>query len=273
MPTSSRLLFLLPLFLLSSSLVAGDFLDGLPKCWRSCINNSNDLNCDGWDIPCICKASRGAFITDTVACARSTCDSPHWSIDLFLGPLELACEVVGQKIPQSIISSAECAATQSTAAPTSTSSARHTSKAQTHRSDVQTTVYITETYTTTITQTTTDDAGSTLYIIIPVIVEPSTILYGTASTLTDKGVAASTTTDFAISTIVVSPVPVSSSAAVTSAPQQASQTKSQTSSTSSKKTAETNNSNGSPFTNPQAAASTQTRSWVLAGLGLLVALF
>ena len=120
-----------------------------------------------------------------------------------------------------------------------------------------------------------NSAGTTIYVIVPVIVEPSTVIYGKTSTLTDKGVTASTIVSE--STIIVSPIPssgasaTSSAAAVTSAAQQAGGAQSSTS--SSKKASQTNNSNGSPFTNPQAAASTQSRSWLLAAVGLFVALF
>lgn len=204
---------------------------------------------------------------------RSSCDSSDWDVDLFLGPLELVCNVVGRHIPDSVISSAQCAATE-TSQPSSKPSATHKSKSH-HSQAAQTTDYITETYTTTVTQTTTNSAGTTIYIIIPITVEPSTIIYGKTSTLTDKGVAVSTIVSE--STILVSLVPssgasgASSAVAVTSAAQQASGAQSSTS--SSKKASQTNNSNGSPFTNPQAAASTQSRSWLLAAMGLFVALF
>lgn len=266
------LLSLFPAFALLLSSVAGDLIGSFPRCWQQCINNSN-LNCGGWDVPCICKASKGTFLTDTVSCARSSCDSSDWDVDLFLGPLELACNVVGQRIPDSIISSAQCAATE-TSQPSSKSGATYESKSH-HSQATQTTDYITETYTTTITQTTTNSAGTTIYIIVPVIVEPSTVIYGKTSTLTDKGVTASTIVSE--STIIVSPIPssgasaTSSAATVTSAAQQAGGAQSSTS--SSKKASQTNNSNGSPFTNPQAAASTQSRSWLLAAVGLFVALF
>jgi len=265
------LLSLFPAFALLSS-VAGDLIDSFPRCWQQCIDNSN-LNCGGRDVPCICKASKGTFLTDTVSCARSSCDSSDWHVGLFLAPLELACDLVGQHIPDTVISSAQCAATE-TSQPSSKSSATHESKSHDSQA-AQTTDYITKTYTTTVTQTTTNSAGTTIYIIVPIIVDPSTVIYGKTSTLTDKGIAASTIVSD--STILVSPVPssgassASSVAAVTSAAQQASRTQSSTS--SSKKASQTNNSNGSPFTNPQAAANTQSRSWLLAAVGLFVALF
>lgn len=264
------LLSLFPAFALLSS-VAGDLIDSFPRCWQQCIDNSN-LDCGRGDIPCICKASKGTFLTDTVSCARSSCDS-DWDVDLFLGPLELTCNAVGQRIPDSVISSVQCAATD-TSQPSSKSGATYESKSH-HSQAAQTTDYITGTYTTIITQTTTNSAGTTIYIIVPVIVEPSAVIYGKTSTLIDKGVTASTTVSE--STILVSPVPssgasaASSAAAVTSAAQQAGGAQSSTS--SSKKASQTNNSNGSPFTNPQAAASTQSRSWLLAAVGLFVALF
>jgi len=269
------LLSLFPAFALLSS-VAGDLTDSFPRCWQQCIDNSN-LNCEGWDVPCICKASKGTFLTDTVSCARSSCDSSDWDVGLFLAPLELACDLVGQHIPDSVISSAQCAATE-TSQPSSKSSATHESTSHDSQA-AQTTDYITKTYTTTVTQTTTNSAGTTIYIIVPIIVDPSTVIYGKTSTLTDKGIAASTMVSD--STILVSPVPTSgassasSVAAVTSAAQQTGGTQSSTSSStsSSKKASQTNNSNGSPFTNPQAAANTQSKSWLLAAVGLFVALF
>lgn len=266
------LLSLFPAFALLSS-VTGDLIDSLPRCWQQCIDNSS-LDCGGWDVPCICKASKGTFLTDTVSCTRSSCDSSDWDVSLFLGPLELACNVVGQSIPDSAISSAQCAATD-TSQPSSKPSATLESKSHHHSQVTQTTDYITETYTTTVTQTTTNSAGTTIYIIVPVIVEPSTVIYGKTSTLTDKDVA--TSTIVSEGTILVSPIPSSGASAASSAPvvtsaaQQASGAQSSTS--SSKKASQTNNSNGSPFTNPQAAASTQSRSWLLAAVGLFVALF
>lgn len=266
------LLSLFPAFALLSS-VAGEFLGGLPRCWTQCIDTYNQ-NCGELDFPCICKASQGAFLTDTVSCARSSCGSSDFEVQLFLGPLEIACEAVNQPIPDSVISSAECTATDSSQ-PSSTLSATPQSKSHQHSQAAQTTDYITKTYTTTVTQTTTNTDGTTIYIIVPIIIQPSTVIYGKTSTLTDEGIAASTT--FSKSTILVSPSPssgasaVSSAAIVTSAAHQAGGTTSSTS--SSKKGTPTDNSNGSLFINPQAAASTQSRSWLLAAVGLLVALF
>lgn len=268
------LLSLLPAFALLAS-VSADFIDGLPKCWRSCVKKT-DLGCDGWDLPCICKASKGTFLTDTISCARSDCSSSDWDVQLFLSPLELLCDTVGQSIPKSIIKSAENCATQ-TASPTTpatTKTAEHASAIERHSDKSQD--YITTTYTTTITETTTDSYGSTVYVIIPVIVEPSTLVYGKPSTSVAKGVdEPSTSTEE--STVIVSPSPVGSSKAVptaTSGSPEAAQTQKQTgtATSSSKKGGPTNNSNGSPFSNPQAAASTTSRSWALAVFGLLVAL-
>jgi len=265
------LFFLLPAFALLVS-VSADFIDALPKCWRSCVKDSN-LNCDGWDLSCICKASKGSFLTDTISCARSECDSDDWDVQLFLGPLEVLCATVGESIPNSIIKVAENCATQTAKQPPASTAKHVSSKVHSDKSQD----YITTTYTTTITETRTDSQGSTVYVIIPVIVEPSTFIYGKPSTSIAKGNDEPSTTDgttVAESTVLISPSPLSSStptAAATSGSQQAAE--SGTATSSSKKGGPTDNSNGSPFTNPQAAASTQSRSWVLALFGLLVALF
>jgi len=264
---------LLPALALLAS-VSADFIDALPKCWRSCVKDTN-LNCNGWDLPCICKASKGTFLTDTISCARSGCDSDDWDVQLFLGPLEALCFSVGESIPDSVIKVAEnCATETAKATQASTKTAKHASSKD-HSDKTQD--YITTTYTTTITETRTDSQGSTIYVIIPVIVEPSTFIYGEPSTSVAKGVDEPSTTDgttVAASTVLISPSPLGSStptAAATSGSQGAAQ--SGTSTSSSKKGGPTDNSNGSPFTNPQAAASTQSRSWVLALFGLLVTLF
>ncbi|KAH6660559.1 hypothetical protein BKA67DRAFT_548432 [Truncatella angustata] len=77
----------------------------LPSCASDCIENSG---CDTSDIKCMCWASRGSFLPDVVACMYREC-SQDISVDTWLTPLELACEVLGQPIPVSAISSAEAA--------------------------------------------------------------------------------------------------------------------------------------------------------------------
>jgi len=264
------LLSLLPAFALLAS-VSADLIDGLPSCWESCAEDQN-LSCDGWDLPCICKASKGTFLTDTVSCARSNCDTSDWNVQLFLGPLELLCATVGESLPRSIIKAAENCATQ-TAPPkaSSTKTAKHASSK--HRSD-KSQNYITTTYTTTITETTTDKSGSTVYVIIPVIVEPSTMIYGKPSTSVARGFDEPITSDTILtSTLLVSPSPLGTSDSTPAATTetQAAQTQSESAAATSSKGKD--NSNGTPFYNPQAAASTQERSWVLALFGLLVVLF
>ncbi|KAF2813480.1 uncharacterized protein BDZ99DRAFT_257262 [Mytilinidion resinicola] len=136
--------------------VSADFglVDSLPKCWRSCVAETN-LNCDGWDLP----SSKGTFLTDTVSCARSDCNSEDWDVQLFLGPLEMLCNTVHQPIPSSIIKSVENCATQ-TASPKAKSTAKPASEKHHHTDKSQD--YITSTYTSTITETRTDSQGSTV---------------------------------------------------------------------------------------------------------------
>ncbi|KAF2496365.1 hypothetical protein BU16DRAFT_526861 [Lophium mytilinum] len=262
----SRLSLLSAFALVVSVSADSGFVDSLPKCWRSCVADTN-LNCDGWDLPCICKASKGTFLTDTVSCARSDCDSDNMDVQLFLGPLELLCDTVKQPIPNSIIKSAENCATQ-TASAKAISTAKPASEKHHHTDKSQD--YITSTYTSTITETRTDSQGSTVYVIIPVVVEPSTVVYGKPETSVAGGGDDETTT-FEQSTLVMSASPLDSStaaAATTTGPQKAEQTA--TSTSSSKKAGPSDN--GSPFENMQAAASTRERSWGLAVFGLLAAL-
>jgi hypothetical protein len=76
-----------------------------PSCVSDCIQGSG---CDAADVKCMCEASQGSFLTDVVVCTYRDC-TQIVSVDVLLGPLEFACNVLGESIPDSAVSSAEAA--------------------------------------------------------------------------------------------------------------------------------------------------------------------
>ncbi|KAF2468656.1 uncharacterized protein BDR25DRAFT_304699 [Lindgomyces ingoldianus] len=248
-----------------------DWLDTLPDCWQECLSETGS-GCDS--ATCICKASNlDGYLPDAVSCARTTCDANDWTIDPFLVTLQAYCGFVGNDIPESIISSAQCAATETSKAakPTSTRQAQHSQKSQAHRTKSNGgDEVLTSIYTTTITQTTTDSDGATLQIIIPVVMGPSTVSYGSTITSTLDGKASATDS---ASSDAASPSPTAATSAPVSTPTGQGQVGSST--TSSKKAEKTssNNNNGSPFENMQAGASRWKFSGGLVGVGVLAGLF
>ncbi|ORY02371.1 hypothetical protein BCR34DRAFT_605600 [Clohesyomyces aquaticus] len=232
-----------------------DWIDMLPECLQDCLDTSN--GCDS--ARCICKASQhDGYLASAMSCARDTCDEDEFSPGLFLSTLESYCSMVGKDIPYPIISAAECAATETSKAPqpTPTNRGPASQKSQAH-SSMSKGNDLTRTLTKTITQTTTDSNGATLQLIIPVIMGPNTMSYGSTITSTLGGEASSTD---APSNTAASPSPTAAPSAPPSTPAQQGQVGSST--TSSQKAGKTSSgNNGSPFENMQAGAG----RWELSG--------
>jgi len=164
-------------------------LASLPQCIQSCIEKSPDTNCDITDVGCICRASAGSFLTDTVVCIRSNCDN-NLDINVLLTTIELACDIAGSPIPDSAIQSAENVASSTAAVTTTTSggsgptSTGAVTVTQPHGSSTVTIVYpITEWRTTTVS-----GPGSTVTSI------STTSALGTVSTYTATDSEGHTTT-------------------------------------------------------------------------------
>ncbi|KAF2176745.1 hypothetical protein K469DRAFT_721949 [Zopfia rhizophila CBS 207.26] len=245
-----------------------DWVDMLPDCWQDCLNNSNDVSCDS--ARCICKASKSdSFLPDAVYCAHSNCDAEDWAIDAFLIPLQVYCGAIGKEIPYSILSSAQCAATETSQQPKATSTRRpHSQDSNGYKSKSKGGDELTSLVTTTVTQTTTDENGATLQIIVPVVMGPNTISYGKTitSSLEESASATGSPSSAAVSQ---SPTPAASASLST----QAQQGQIASSTTSSKKSEKTSNNNGSPFENMQAGATRWSFSGALVGLGILAGVF
>jgi len=111
----------LVLSILISSTYA-QFLSSLPQCIQTCINNSDDESCSAADIKCLCRASSGSFLPDTIACMHSNCDG-NIDSDLLLDPLQWLCQLAGAPIPNSAISKATSAVESTTATVTMTATA------------------------------------------------------------------------------------------------------------------------------------------------------
>ncbi|KAK6072513.1 hypothetical protein SCUP515_07344 [Seiridium cupressi] len=115
---------------------------GFPGCVSNCIESSG---CSTANVKCMCQASQGTFLSDVVACTYSDC-SQAISVDDLLGPLELACGVLGEPIPDSAISSAEAAQSSidnpkpstTTVVITATTTAKTTSSGKTTHTAIST---------------------------------------------------------------------------------------------------------------------------------------
>ncbi|KAM0814548.1 hypothetical protein AB5N19_00338 [Seiridium cardinale] len=137
---------------------------GFPGCVSNCIENSG---CSTANVKCMCQASQGTFLSDVVACTYSDC-SQAISVDDLLGPLELACGVLGEPIPDSAISSAEAAQSSidnpkpstTTVLITATTTAKTTSSGKTTHTAISTsTPTSVETDSVTETSTSSHDTG------------------------------------------------------------------------------------------------------------------
>ncbi|KAJ4372867.1 hypothetical protein N0V83_003158 [Neocucurbitaria cava] len=183
------------------------WLQGLPKCWQSCLSSTED-GCNS--TKCVCKSTEdsASYLPDAVSCAASQCDVDDWALDLVLGPLQLYCSAIDCSIPDQVMASAYAAATSTEEPSQATATAQSSTK--TKDSEPQTTTGsddgqdLTSTVKTTLTQTTTDADGNTIQLVVPIIIGPSGMSTGDVVTSTVDGSASSTE---AASSTIASPSP------------------------------------------------------------------
>ncbi|EPE36335.1 hypothetical protein GLAREA_05673 [Glarea lozoyensis ATCC 20868] len=166
-------------------------LNSLPSCIVDCINNSPDTNCSLLDISCLCRASAGNFLTDTVTCMRAQCDN-SLNTNVLLSPLQLACQLAGSPIPASAIRNAEIVASQlqGVVTTTVTAGASPSSTPQSPTNVQVTTTTVQSLMTSTVTQTTTRD-GNVLQSVVPVIVGQGTTRFGSGSAVSSISTSSS----------------------------------------------------------------------------------
>jgi len=155
------------LSLLFMPLVGAVFISDLPSCFKDCITSSGDLNCALTDIGCICRASNGNFLPDVVTCFRANCDD-HLSANVFLTPLQFACQLFGAPISSQALRDAQVAATNVVQPATVTATATATVSVITAPTAVITTTTIAQKSTVSVEQstyTTRDLNGSTRTVI------------------------------------------------------------------------------------------------------------
>lgn len=232
-----------------------DWVHGLPKCWESCLKSTSD-GCNSKS--CICDSSQDDdYLTSAVECVVRSCGAEELEVDLtFLAPLQMYCAATGDDIPDSVMSSAyACAtATATSATPSPTRKVEHSSQENNgHKTTKEASNGLESTVTSTVTLTTTNGEGSTLQVLIPIVMGPSTMTTGEiiTSTLDSKSTA--------------SPAASSTPEPVAAAPTQA-----QDSSSPSATAKETNIGQGSPFDISQGGAAHWDFSGALAGAGLLL---
>ncbi|KNG48710.1 hypothetical protein DDE82_002644 [Stemphylium lycopersici] len=252
------------------------WLQGLPNCWQDCVASTQD-GCSSRKCMCKTSGSSASYLPNAVACAVSTCDADEWALELVLGPLQLYCDAIDFSIPDQVMDNAYSAASDESkqtsttttrqvhsstkesksktdsptltataaSAPTPTSTPTTTTTGK-HSSDE--TEDLTSAVSTTITETTTDSAGNTLQIIVPIVMGPTSISTGSIVTSTVGGSSRSHSSS-AHSTTSASPSPTAQtpSPAPTADP-------SSTLESGSEETEPPANGNGSPFENMQADA-------------------
>ncbi|MCJ1255503.1 hypothetical protein MMC24_003319 [Lignoscripta atroalba] len=186
--------FALTLLFTSFSVSFAQVIADLPQCWQNCINN-RDFTCSDTDIPCICQASRGTFLTDVVACVNSACSSDtDLGPDLVLSLLEAMCQFAGIPIPPDVIQSAEDA--ENTGAASSGWGFGYGAGSITTRDgDLVGVVPLTagERTTTTLVGQVTDGYGQTYTVLVPEIYDSSTTFYGAIETVTSPVATATRT--------------------------------------------------------------------------------
>ena len=156
----------------------------------------------------ICRLSNGNFLTDVVTCVKGNCDNQLDS-NLFITPLQLACNLAGAPISTAAIRNAENAVTSGGYNAQTTTvvvgqTATTTANAGFQSVSIMTVTAAPETRTMTSIQTTTDSQGSTFYILVPITVQQGSTDYGQQSTAT---VTSSVTT----TTVIAGAAPSSSS--------------------------------------------------------------
>jgi hypothetical protein len=163
-------------------------------------------------------------------------------------------------------------AATATAAPTSRAQPATTHRPETHKSNSPMTTdkgndRLTKVITSTVTTTTTDNQGRTLYIIVPIVMGPETMSVGKIVTSTAAKETSARTTP---TSAAQRPTSEDSRPAPTQAGGQPQPASSTTSSQAAKKTS---NSNGSLFENMQADASRWGVSGLFVGLGVAAGVF
>jgi len=161
-------------------LVLAQFVTSLPQCIQNCITQSQDDNCEVSDIACLCRASAGNFLPDLVTCIHGNCDN-DLDNNIFLAPLQFACEIAGAPIPESALKNAENDA--SSLASQLTTTVTMGGASATGSSETMTVVESATPSLSTVTVTTTE-GGSTLGIVYPVTEWLTSTLSGSGSTLT-----------------------------------------------------------------------------------------
>jgi hypothetical protein len=180
---------------------------------------------------------------------KSSCDSDGRDIDSdFIFAVNAYCDLVGNSIPDKIISSAYVQATATSVIENSTKDG----------GDLKSTV------TTTLTKTTTDEDGNTLQIIIPIVIGPKTTSTGKIVTSTLDSEATATDSP---SSAAASPSPTAGPAATSTQAQEVATP------TSAQKADPPASGNGSPFENMQAGAGHWSVSRALLAVGTLAGLF
>lgn len=89
-----------------ASLLSAQGLSSIPPCYQDCIENSGSFNCNGIDLPCICRLSNGNFLPNVITCIRAYCDN-NLDTNSLLEPLELGCNLVGVPIAPAAIANAQ----------------------------------------------------------------------------------------------------------------------------------------------------------------------
>ncbi|EON61343.1 hypothetical protein W97_00557 [Coniosporium apollinis CBS 100218] len=215
-------------FALLAAAASGTSINDFPKCWRNCVEAAADYNCRGWwDLSCICSHSTLNLLPATITCARDKCakpghnnddddddsDTESFDVRAILRPLAATCKALGEPIPASVIRSCEVAAT---AAPT-VSAAAHSTPARNQERPAATETP--QSHEEDVKQTTTNGAGQTYVVGIP-LQASSTVVVDEKSSTAAVDAEPSTAVAVRPSSIVtqlvtrsVIPVPVSSGAA------------------------------------------------------------
>ncbi|KAL5419351.1 hypothetical protein PMIN03_000542 [Paraphaeosphaeria minitans] len=200
------------------------------------------------------------YLTSAVECVVQSCSADGLNVILsFLAPLQMYCKATRNEIPNEIMSSAyACAVATSTSTSTTPSPTRkveHSTQAPKTSTDAG--KGLESTVTSTVTVTTTNKSGSTLQVLIPIVLGPSTMTTGEmiTSTLDSKPTASRVATSNAEA--------VGSTAAAPSQPQ--------VSPASSATAQATNIGNGSPFDlSAQGGSARWGFSTSFVGIGMLL---
>ncbi|KAF2842314.1 hypothetical protein M501DRAFT_406133 [Patellaria atrata CBS 101060] len=255
------------------------YVEDLPTCWALCVDATS--SCGDLEVDCMCEASYSSFLPDLVTCVRVNCES-LLDFDILINPLQYWCLILGIQIPISALFAAEDAATAAigsfidsfTAEPTPTDTdffdfpstsidfgftdveTTRTVEAETSSEQTRTRPTpsrLTHAFATTITKTTTNSDGETIYVINPITIGPNTAIYGRPSTITPTELVT------LVPDTTGSEIPIETAENTSSAP-----------TATSDSSDGGNNNNGSPF---DAASGINARdSWILSVLAFVFGL-